>query len=71
MNETKRRGRDRTVEVDVVLALTELKLGEALTKLFWELIPDKEPSECQVCSSKNASELPQCVQPRHQLPLMT
>jgi hypothetical protein len=39
MNETKRRGRDRTVEVEVVLALTALGPGEALTKLFWELIP--------------------------------
>lgn len=34
MNGTKRRGRDRTVEVEVVLALSVLELGEALTKLF-------------------------------------
>ena len=39
MKETSRRGRDRTAEVEVVPALTVLELREALTKLFWELIP--------------------------------
>lgn len=47
MNETKRRGRDRTLEVDVLaLALTVFELREALTKLSWELIPLNECSEC-------------------------
>lgn len=39
IKETKRRGRDRTAEVEEVPALTVLELREALTKLFWELIP--------------------------------
>lgn len=40
MKETKRRGRDRTAEA--ALVLTVLELREALTKLFWELIPVSE-----------------------------
>lgn len=44
MKETRRRGRDRTAEVDVVAAVpTGLEeLMEALVKLLWELIPDSK-----------------------------
>lgn len=43
MKETKRRGRDRTAEVDVVAVPAGLEdLMEALEKLLWELIPDGE-----------------------------
>lgn len=44
MKETKRRGRDRTAEVDVVDVPTGVEeLMEALVKLLWELIPDSKP----------------------------
>ena len=46
IKETKRRGRDRTAELEVVAAPTGLEeLKEALAKLFWELIPNNKVRE--------------------------
>ena len=46
MKETRRRGRDRTAEVDVAAVPTGLEeLKEALVKLLWELIPDSESED--------------------------